>query len=223
MASQEQVTQLVERFDRDNEFAAALESNPLGALRQAGFDDWAVTVEQERDRIARLVDEIYRDDAFRRAVEEDPSGKLGDWGLPEIAIESLLLVAGAPEDVVDRATADVEAHLSLRKPATAAALAAVLGTLAFAQEASAASPAASAQMKPAATSQVAEPSVSSQVAQPALTAQVKRAVASSQARPAAVSSQAKRATKASWYGVETQRVQLRGSLAALLGAQSTLR
>ncbi len=101
-------------------------------LRSAGFDDLAVAAEQERDRTAGLVDRIYRDIYFRQAVEQDPMKELSDWGLPEVALEPVLLMAGAPDEVVQRVTAEVEAHLSVRKPATVAAVAAVLGSLAFA-------------------------------------------------------------------------------------------
>ena len=60
------------------------------------------------------------------------------WGIPEAAVSPLLLVAGAPDEVLDRATADVEAHISARKPTTTTALAAVVATFASVQQASAA-------------------------------------------------------------------------------------
>ncbi len=79
--------------------------------------------------------------------------------------------------MVGRVTADVEAHLSVRKPATVAAVTAVLGSLAFAQQASAASqPAATAQVSPAATAQVSL-ATTVQVSQPAVTTQVSKPAA----------------------------------------------
>ena len=73
-------------------------------------------------------------------MEENPTGELGSFGIPEEAIAPVLVLAGAPDDVIERASADVEAHLVGRKQATIAAIAAMLGTLAFAQQASAAQP-----------------------------------------------------------------------------------
>ena len=193
MTSQEQINELVDRLDWDSEFATALEVDPLTTLRSAGFDDLAVAAEHERDRIAELVDRIYRDDEFRQALEQDPLKELGDWGLPEVALEPVLLMAGAPDEVVERATADVEAHLSVRKPVTVAAVAAVLGTLAFAQQASAASqPAATVQVSPAATAQV-SPAASAQVSKPVV---------------------------AKWQGVQAQRVKGQGRFASFLRAHS---
>ena len=49
--------------------------------------------------------------------------------------------------MIERAAADVEAHISARKPATIAAVAAVLGTFAFAQQASASVQPAKAQVE----------------------------------------------------------------------------
>ena len=134
-------TQLVsvfsERLYGDKSFATALEQDPFTTLRNEGFSDLATAAEQDRDRIGELVDRIYADDEFRQKVEQDPIAELIGWGLPEAAIQPFLAVAGAPDDVIERAAADVEAHISARKPATVAAVAAVLGTFAFAQQASA--------------------------------------------------------------------------------------
>lgn len=137
MTGQAQVTQLADRIERDIEFASALELDTLTTLRGAGLDELESATAEERDDVADLVDRIYRDEVFRKSVERDPRTVLDDWGIPEAAIESVLIVAGAPEEVVERASADVEAHLSVRKPLTLGAMAAVLGALAFAQEANA--------------------------------------------------------------------------------------
>ncbi len=201
MTSQEQINELVDRLDWDSEFATALEADPYTTLRSAGFDDVAVAAEQEQDRIAGLVDRIYLDDEFRQAVEQDPMKELSDWGLPEVAIEPVLLMAGAPDEVVERATADVEAHLAGKKQLTVAAMAAVLGTLAFAQQASAATqPAATAQVSPAATAQV-SPAATAQV-NPAVTAQVSKPVV------------------AKWQGVQAQRLKGQGRFVSFLRAHS---
>ena len=134
-------TQLVsvfsERLYGDKSFATALEHDPFTTLRNEGFPDLATAAERDRDRIGELVDRLYADDEFRGRVEQDPIAELIGWGLPEAAIGPFLAVAGAPDDVIERAAADVEAHISARKPATVAAVAAVLGTFAFAQQASA--------------------------------------------------------------------------------------
>jgi hypothetical protein len=217
MPSQERIDALVERLGADEGFAAALESDAEGTLREVGFDDLAATVEQERDRIGELLDRIYRDEEFRRAIEKDPTGELGTWGIPEEAIAPVLVLAGAPEDVVDRATADVEAHIVARKQATMAAVAAMLGTLAFAQTATAGnqpagasaqvapaslvqvSPDAQAQVTPSATAQVtpaAKPQVSAQVS-----AQVSEQVAQAQAR---------------WQGVQPAKFKAQGRISSAL-------
>ena len=129
---------LAERLEEDTPFTAAFDDDPLTTLRDGGFAELAEAAEEDRDRIGELIDRIYRDEEFRARVEDDPMAELIGWGVPEAAVGPLLLVAGAPDEVLDRATADVEAHLSARKPATVETIAAVVGTFAFAQQASAA-------------------------------------------------------------------------------------
>jgi hypothetical protein len=200
--TQAQMTQLAERLG-GAEFAMSLEADALGTLRESGFEDLVLAAEEESERIAELIDRIYTDDEFRALVEEDPSGRLSEWGIPELAIEPLLSLAGAPDEVLERATADVEAHLSIRKPATLAAAVALLGTLAFAQEASASLKPA--QVKPAVSAQVKQevlPQVGRAVVKPAF----QRAVANSQARSALVT----------WKGLNVQRATQLG-IASLVG------
>ena len=216
----ELVTALEDRLDGDTSFATAFEDDPLTALRNEGFADLATAAVRDRDRIGELVDRIYRDDAFREKVEQDPIAELIGWGLPEIAIGPLLLIAGAPEDVIDRATADVEAHISARKPATVAAVAAVLGTFAFAQQASAASQPATSTLQ--ATAQVA-PQVTVQVA-PQITAQI-RPQAKVQLKPQVTAqlkpqarTQISRTAQAKWHGIQPQRAKALGGIASLFRA-----
>ena len=218
----QQINAFVERLEADGELAAALELDAFGALRDRGFDDLATAVEQERDRIGALVDRIYEDDEFRRAVEEDPITGLTGWGIPDVAIGSVLILAGAPEEVVERATADVEAHLLGRKQATIAATAAMLGALAFAQQASAAAqpatagvqlaPPAQAQMSPAAQVQL-SPAETAQLS-PAEKAQV-RAASRAQLSPAA-KAQISKTSRAGWQGVRPDRLAVQGQLGLLL-------
>ena len=197
----EAVTALVERLEEDARFTSAFDEDALAALRNEGFAAFATAAKQDRDRIGELVDRIYRDDEFRAKVEQDPLAELIGSGLPEEAVGPLLLVAGAPDEVIERVTADVEAHISARKPATVAAVAAVIGTFAFAQQASAAShPAAStvqatAQLAPQATAQVS----------PQVTAQV---------RPQA-KVQVRRSAQATWHGIQPQRAKALGGLSLL--------
>jgi hypothetical protein len=202
MVGHAQMTQLAERLG-GAEFATSLEADALGTLHESGFDDLVAAAEEESEKIAELVDRIYTDDDFRALLEEDPSGRLSEWGIPELAIEPLLWLAGAPDEVLERATADVEAHLSTRKPATLAAAVALLGTLAFAQEASATMKPG--QVKPAVTAQVKQaalPQTGREVVKPAF----QRAIANSQARAALVS----------WKGLHTQQATQLG-VASLLG------
>jgi hypothetical protein len=217
MPSQQSIQALVERLDADVELAAALEVDPFATLRELGFEDLVATVEQERDRIGELVDRIYRDDPFRSAVEQDPIAELTGWGIPELAIGPVLVLAGAPEEVVERATADVEAHLLGRKPATIAAMAAMLGTLAFAQQASAVTQpaAASVQVAPAAQAQLA-PAAATQVS-PAARVQVSPA-AKAQVSPAA-KAQVSKTAQARWDGVQPDRLKAQARIASLLRAQ----
>ena len=204
-------TQLVsvfsERLYGDKSFATALEQDPFTTLRDEGFSDLATAAEQDRDRIGELVDRIYADDEFRQKVEQDPIAELIGWGLPEAAIQPFLAVAGAPGDVIERAAADVEAHISARKPATVAAVAAVLGTFAFAQQASASVQPANAQAQ---VSRVA--TANTQVSQPAwATTQV--------SKPAIAKAQISNA-QATWHGVQPQRAKALGGLSALLQGRS---
>jgi len=214
-------TQLVsvfsERLYGDKSFANALEDDPFATLRNEGFAGLATAAERDRDRIAGLVDRLYAEDEFRGRVEQDPIAELIGWGLPEAAIGPLLAVAGAPDDVIERAAADVEAHISARKPATVAAVAAVLGTFAFAQQASASVQPAKAQVQ---VSQVA--TASTQVSQPARAAvQVsKPARATTQiSKPALAKAQISNA-QATWHGVQPQKAKALGALTSLLRGSS---
>jgi hypothetical protein len=214
MTSPERIDELLERVEWDAHFAAALDGDPFATLRSEGFEDVAAEAEQERDRIGELVELIYRDDEFRERVEQDPTGALSLWGLPGIAIEPVLLMAGAPESVVERATADVEAHLSGKKPATVA-VAALLGTLAFAQQASAGSNPARAQTQVSTTAQApqaANPARAQvQLANPAQALQVAKPAQAVQVSNPALA-------RAAWAGLQPQRVAAYGSFASLLRA-----
>jgi hypothetical protein len=194
-------TELVERLESDEDFASELEHDPFTTLRTAGLDELAIAAERERDQIAAVVERIYEDDEFRQAVERDPGGALAEW-VPEIALAPVLVLAGAPDEVIERANAEVEAHVSVRKPLTIAAAAAALGALAFAQEATAAS-------APAATTQT----------RPAATAQVSRVAVSPQVRSAVTRTQVVRSAQAQWQGVSAQRVLQHRSVIALLRGQ----
>jgi hypothetical protein len=212
MPSEERFSALAERLGEDSELGSALELDAVTTLRDLGFEDLAPRVEQERDRIADLVDRIYRDDAFRRSVEEEPVATLVGWGIPEPAVGNVLALAGAPDDVVELATADVDAHLLGRKPATVAALGAMLGALAFAQQASAASqPArAGAEVASAAKAQVAS-------ADQVQLASVDRVQVSQAARVHVSKAQVR------WHGVQPDRLRTQGGMVALMRAQGLAR
>ncbi len=210
---------LAERLDEDTPFTAAFDDDPLTTLRDGGFAELAEAAEQDQERIGELVARIYRDDEFRARVEQDPLAELIGWGLPEAAVAPLLLVAGAPEDVIDRATADVEAHLSARKPATVAAIAAVVGTFAFAQQASAASNPADlvhAASLGSARSSADDPGAPQFTAQvkPQATVQVKPQDKVQQKPQAKV--QVSRSAQATWHGIQPQRAKALGGLSNLL-------
>ncbi len=107
--------------------------------------------------------------------------------------------------------------MSARKPATVAAVAALLGTFAFAQQASASVQPAKAQVQ---VSRVA--TASTQVAQPARAAvQVsKPARATTQiSKPALAKAQISNA-QATWHGVQPQRAKALGALTSLLRGSS---
>ena len=206
---------LSERLYGDRPFATAFERDPFTTLRNEGFSDLATAAERDRVRIGELVDRIYADDDFREKVEQDPLAELIGWGLPEVAVGPLLLIAGAPADVIERATADVEAHMSARKPATVAAVAALLGTFAFAQQASASVQPAQSQAQ---ISQVAK--AGAQISQPArATVQISRtALAKAQiSQPAQAKAQVANAA-AKWHGIQSQQAKALGGLTSLLRA-----
>jgi hypothetical protein len=138
MVTDQQVAALVERT-QDDEFAARLYDDPLDALRSDGYEEFAGDVERQLAQIDALVGQLVDDGTFRARVEEDPAATLAEWGLPGPAIMPVLGILGAPEDVLDRAADQIELH-GKRTRVTAAAAAAVLGALAFAQSATAASP-----------------------------------------------------------------------------------
>jgi len=214
MAAQAQVTQLVDRMGRDSDFASALEADSLSTLRDSGLDELHSAAERERDHVAELVDRIYRDEEFRHTLEQSPRTVLDDWGIPEAAFESVLMVAGAPEEVLERVADDVEAHGWGRKPLGLAAAAAVLGAFAFAQEAGAAN-------RPDATAEVTSAAVVAQVSpeqtraeiSPELSGALQKAQVSHAAWKAQVSHPALK-----WQGVNMQRLSAQ-HLAAILHVQ----
>jgi len=122
----------------------------------------------------------------------------------------VLLIAGAPAELVERASPDVEAHLSGR---SVVAVAAVLGTLAFAQQ-------ASASVQPARASAQATAQVTAQVS-PQLTAQASAQsrvqVApqfKAQVKPAA-RAQVSQQARTQWLGIQPQLA--RAQFASFMG------
>ena len=138
MVIDQQVAALAERA-RDESFENRLFDDPLGALKGEGYEALAADVERELVRIDGLLAQIAGDDGFRSRVEEAPAATLAAWGLPEDAVEPVLAILGAPDEVIERAAGEVELH-GKRAQASAAAVTAVLGALAFAQSATAATP-----------------------------------------------------------------------------------
>jgi putative modified peptide len=199
MAGQLLIEDLLGRLESDSAFATALETDTFAALEGAGYEDLARAVETERDRVSGLVDRIYEDDLFRRSIEEDPATALSEWGLPEDAVEPLLALVGAPGEVLERATADVEAHLG-RKPATVAALTAILGALAFSQQASASThPATKAQVShPGAKAQVSHVATAAEVARPGAKTLISHAATAAEVSRPALKAQV---VRGEWQGV----------------------
>ncbi len=137
MSGEQQAAALAERA-ADDAFVARLYEDPLTVLRGEGFDDLAAEVEREIGQIDTLVARVAGDDEFRMRLEDEPVEVLTEWGVPAGSIVPVLEILGAPEEVTARAMGgDVELH-ARRAAASAAAAAAVLGTLAFAQTATAA-------------------------------------------------------------------------------------
>ena len=137
MTIEEQVRAAAERAETDDGFAESLDSDTAAALRDAGFEELAAEVERERDRIAELGEQLFADEAFRTSVENDPTA-LTHWGIPEEALEPVLVALGAPDELVERVGGDVQAHGVGGELLSATATVAALGAFAFATQASAA-------------------------------------------------------------------------------------
>jgi hypothetical protein len=216
MAGQLLIEDLLGRLESDSAFATALETDTFAALEGAGYEDLARAVEKERDRVSVLVDRIYEDDLFRRAIEDDPATTLSEWGLPEDAVEPLLALVGAPGEVLERATADVEAHLG-KKPATIAAMTAMLGALAFAQQASASSPAA--KSAPVAKTKIAHTAIAP-VSKPAAKTQIAHTAIAPEISKAALKAQL---VRGEWLGVAAKPdAKWQSHILAILRAQSSV-
>jgi hypothetical protein len=212
MAGQLMIEDLLGRLESDSAFATALETDTFAALEDAGYTDLARTVEQERDRVSGLIDRIYEDDVFRRAIEDDPTQTLTEWGLPEDAVEPLLALVGAPDEVLDKATADVEAHLG-KKPATVAAMTAMLGALAFAQQAGAST-------SPVTTSPVTSPAAKAEIAHTATAPQTTSPIARAQIRQAVASHQM--ISTSGWHFAQRPDARYQTRILSILRAQSSL-
>ena len=130
--------ELAARAEQDQGFTERLESDPIATLEAEGWIDLADAVRREQERIGSLVARLAEDEEFRRQVEGSPAA-LTEWGIPTEALEPVLYAIGAPDEVVERASTDVEAHISgATKASLAAATTVVLGAFAFAGQASAA-------------------------------------------------------------------------------------
>jgi hypothetical protein len=213
------IEDLLGRIESDTEFTTALETDTFAALENAGYHDLARTVAQERDRVSELIDRIYEDDVFRRAIEEDPTRTLGEWGLPEDAVEPLLELVGAPDDVLERAAADFEAHLG-KKPATVAAMTAMLGALAFGQQASAST-------SPASKAPVASPAAKAQITHVATAPRTTSPIAHPATAPAATSPIAKPEIRqalapAGWHFAGKPDAKWQSHILSILRAQGSL-
>ena len=130
MTLEQEARAIATRVEQDEAFALRLDEDPVTALEEQGYEALTAEVRRRRDHIAELTKRIYADDEFRARVELDPT-VLVEEGIPDAALEPVLLAAGAPRELADRAPADVEAHA--KDPTTASAeLAVALGAFAFA-------------------------------------------------------------------------------------------
>jgi hypothetical protein len=137
-----QIQEFLDRAAEDDDFAAELEGDAVATLRGSGFDELADEAVREEERLAAIATRIAEDEGFRARIEDNPAAALGGE-LPEPALEAFLAAVGAPDDLVERARGDVEAHIAAGTKASAAAISvAVLGALALGQQASAAQPGA---------------------------------------------------------------------------------
>jgi hypothetical protein len=139
-----QVHELHTRLEHDVRFKEGIDRDPGAALREAGLGALVDAAERERDRLTRLAARYGEDEAFRASVDRDPLGTLTAKGVPPFAAEHVLRRAGASPEVVERASADVEAHLSQRELLTWTILVVALATALLVGEAALFSDAASA-------------------------------------------------------------------------------
>ena len=121
-----------EGAESDPEFAEQLAYDSVGALRSAGWEALAAEVEREQQHVAELASRLDGDDEFFNRVASDPDS-LADDGIPTEAIALVLLALGAPDELVEKASAEVEAHASI-KP-TLAVVTVTLGAFGFAGQA----------------------------------------------------------------------------------------
>jgi hypothetical protein len=129
---EEQLRAASKRAESDPEFAEQLAYDSVGALRSAGWEALAAEVEREQQHVAEVASRLDGDDEFFNRVASDPDS-LADDGIPTEAIALVLLALGAPDELVEKASAEVEAHASI-KP-TLAVVAVTLGAFGFAGQA----------------------------------------------------------------------------------------
>ena len=123
MTIAEQAAFVAARADADADFAARLTANPVAVLVELGCDGLAAEVRRECERIRQLAARIDEDEGFRALVERDPA-VIVESGFPRDALDQVLRVVGAPDELLDRAK-DVATH---------DALASILGAFAFAEQ-----------------------------------------------------------------------------------------
>ncbi len=136
MTLEEQVQAAGRRAESDPEFAEQLAYDPVGALREAGWETLAAEVAGEQRRVAELARRLDGDDEFFDRVASDPD-ILAEEGIPDEAIGAVLLALGAPDELLEKTSVEVEAHTSIR-PAVAAVVV-VLGAFGYAGQAVASS------------------------------------------------------------------------------------
>jgi len=130
MLSDSQIGEIERKVSEDRAFKQQFDSDPVAALRAAGMAETADGLAQELSLFTGIAERLGSDETFAAQVDADPAAALVGAGLPAQAVLPFLQAAGAPAELIDRATPDTEAHANDRLTASYVRLVAVLAVAA---------------------------------------------------------------------------------------------
>jgi hypothetical protein len=100
---------LCRKLERDADFRARFDADPVAAAESAGMQALATQLRRELQELVTLAERITNDGAYRAQLDDDPRAAVVAAGIPGETAEPLLRAFDMPETVLDKVP-EVSAH-----------------------------------------------------------------------------------------------------------------